>query len=489
VHRRLRGPFVALIALALTLSFQVNADASRSAPEPGEDQPTYTRAEAKEVLVEVKEVLDAPAEEAPARTDAGDLTMKLRDLFLARPYLTGADRRTADRLLSRKTAAANSAPTTARAAAPPMDCSTHFCVHYQSTSAKQKAWVKTTLDTLEHVWKVEVAFMDRAPLPDGGTAGNTDNPDNRLDVFLDDIGDQGLYGSCTGEEGASTSQVSAYCVLDDDYSKGEYGADPIESLRVTAAHEFFHAIQFGMDVRESLWFMEGSATWMEDHVYDSINDNYQYLPTSPIRHPRTSLDNRSSTFPYGSFIFFTYGAERKGASIVRRFWDAAVGDTTSYQAIYKVVGASSWRSYFATFGAWNTLPPHSYSERGGYPTPVFSSTKTFTSSSRSTGLQTVAIPRLAHSTLLLRPGSTLSTGANVMIWFNGPNTSTGTTALLQRRYLDGRVTYKMLSLGANGNGHILVKLNRKVLRSVVLIQSNTARSGGRQTFKVRAGLA
>ena len=54
-------------------------------------------------------------------------------------------------------------------------------------------------------------------------------------------------------------------------------SQPINALRVTAAHEFFHAIQFAYDVKEDLWFMEGSATWVEDEVYDSINDNYQFL--------------------------------------------------------------------------------------------------------------------------------------------------------------------------------------------------------------------
>ena len=44
---------------------------------------------------------------------------------------------------------------------------------------------------------------------------------------------------------------SAYCVLDNDFSAAEFGyPDPTLPLRVTAAHEFFHAIQFAYDLYE-----------------------------------------------------------------------------------------------------------------------------------------------------------------------------------------------------------------------------------------------
>ena len=337
MYKNLRGPCLVILALVLAFSAPLSADASPSSTGHSKAQakrPTFTHAEAKDVLSEAKAVLSPDAGDAvdPAvREDSGDLTMKLRDLDLARPYLTGADRRTADRLLSRDTAAAkvptSARPTSARPTALSVKCSTHFCVHYGTA---KPAWVQTTLDTLEHVWSVEVGYMGgRAPLPDGGTSSDPNNPDDRLDVFLQNLAPQGLYGGCTDDDGSSSSQVSAYCVLDDNYNYSEYGAPPLESLRVTAAHEFFHAIQFAMDVTESLWFMEGSATWMEDHVYDSINDNYQYLATSPIRHPRTSLDYESDTFPYGSFIFFTYATERQDPAIVRKFWESAVGGPTS----------------------------------------------------------------------------------------------------------------------------------------------------------------
>lgn len=487
VHHRFRGPIVALVALVLTLSCSLNAEATRTAVQPAGDRTTFTHAEAKNVLSRAKAILGGDSQKATTtRSSSGDLTMVLRDLYLARRYLGAADRSTATRLLSRDTAAAEARSN--KGTALKVKCSAHFCLHYGTDT--KATWATTTLDTLENVWKAEVGYMGRTPLPDGGSSSTAPgNPDARLDVTLENIGDQGLYGYCEPSDLNSTAtQVAASCVLDNNYSRSEFGADPLKSLQVTAAHEFFHTIQFAMDISESLWFMEGTAVWMEDYVYDSINDNYQYLATSPIRHPGTSLDSSSSTFPYGSFIFFTYSSERAGTSVVRRYWDGAVGPTTALSSIYSLVGASSWPTFFATFGSWNTVPAHTYSERAGYPSAVWSVSKTLSTRSPSTGYRTVGIPRLAHSNVLIRPDTKLSTSKHLLITVNGPNASLGTTALLQRRYVDGRVTHNRIRLDAYGNGHILISFNRKALRAVVVVLSNTSRSGGRHGFKVRAGV-
>jgi hypothetical protein len=415
---------------------------------------------------------------------SADLTMALRDLHLARPALAGAERRTANRLLSRSTPAANAQ--TAAAAALSRRCNVHFCVHYGATTTS--SWATTTLNTLSHVWEAEVPLMGRPPLPDGGTSTDPNNPDDKLDVFLEDLGDEGYYGYCSTDEATASTQVSAYCVLDDNFARAQYGAAPIDSLRVTAAHEFFHAIQFAFDISEDTWFMEGSATWVEDVVYDDINDNYQYLATSPIRHPRTALDQSVGTYPYGSFIFFTYATARHGADTVRRFWDMAIGRRTSLQAIYAVVGASAWSAFFTLFGSWNTLPLHSYQERASYPTPAWWLQKTLTARARSTGWQRVVLAHLGSSAMLVAPGSRLPVSKRLLIAIDAPPRSSGSAALIQRRWRDGRVTHTMLTLGADGNRSTLIHFNRKTLRSVVIVVANTNRYGVSRGFKVRASL-
>ncbi len=38
---------------------------------------------------------------------------------------------------------------------------------------------------------------------------------------------------------------------------------PIESMQVTAAHEYNHILQFNYDLFEQVWMYESTATWVE----------------------------------------------------------------------------------------------------------------------------------------------------------------------------------------------------------------------------------
>ncbi len=85
----------------------------------------------------------------------------------------------------------------------------------------------------------------------------------------------------------------------------------IECIQVTAAHEFLHAIQYGYDGYEEPWLLESTAVWMEEEIYDDINDHYQYM-NSWFNEPQKSLDHSGGTHWYGSWIFFEYIDEHLG---------------------------------------------------------------------------------------------------------------------------------------------------------------------------------
>ena len=97
----------------------------------------------------------------------------------------------------------------------------------------------------------------------------------------------------------------------------------IENIQVTAAHEFFHAIQFGYDGWEKTWLLEATAVWMEDEVYDDVNDYYLYL-IDWFEEPHLALDLDSDHW-YGSCIFFRYITEHLGDfSIIRKIFQNSV---------------------------------------------------------------------------------------------------------------------------------------------------------------------
>ena len=138
----------------------------------------------------------------------------------------------------------------------------------------------------------------------------------RFDVYLKELYHQGLYGLTVAEQRTPYNPhlYSSYLLLDNDFARSQYHANPMQEARVTAAHEFFHAIQYGYDATEDPWLMESTATWMEDQYDDSSNDNRQYLPWSQLRRPGTPLDtfDPGSFEQYGNWVFFEYLSEHFG---------------------------------------------------------------------------------------------------------------------------------------------------------------------------------
>jgi hypothetical protein len=152
-------------------------------------------------------------------------------------------------------------------------------------------------------------------------------------------------------------------------------------MQVTAAHEYFHAVQFGYDIGEDPWFMEATATWVEDEVYDRVNDNVAYLRQGPVGHPARSLDSRASGYFYGAWIFFRHVTERFPSSdaglpvVVRRMWrlaDAAGQDAPNLYSMAAVEQALSEQGsgtgdQLLRMAAANLHPRRWYDEGRLYP--------------------------------------------------------------------------------------------------------------------------
>ena len=305
---RTRAAAVLAAALVLLTGLVWSSGTSATAATAATDRPHhgYSRAQAEKLLAEVQQALapgKASARRAAARTPRRDLGLLLHRLQVARPALSEADQAAAidasQRPVPASAGCADYQPLLG--AKWTASASTHFCLHYRTAGAgaATPTWVQTTLSVLEHVYATEVSSLGyRKPLDDG---------DHLDDVFLDQIGDQGYYGFCTTDDGTATS--TAWCELDNDFAQSEFGAPPANSLRVTAAHEFFHAIQFAYDANDSTWFLEGTAVWMEDQVYPAINDYLQYLTYSQITQSEVPIDTTGTFERYGAVIFWKYLSE------------------------------------------------------------------------------------------------------------------------------------------------------------------------------------
>ena len=455
---------IAGVAVALVLSLP---SAAAARPRPADEGTTrgYTHAQARAILGRVERaVTRAPA----ARTDpARDLTLQLRDLRRALPALDSKERTLALGLIGLVVP-----PPSSSCGGGLFDAAirtTHFCVH----DAGNRPWAQTTADTLEHVWAVEVDGLGyRHPPLDG---------DGLFDVYLEEIGNRGYYGACAPAQNARHSTSS--CVLDDDFDPAEFGGAPaLNSLSVTAAHEFFHAIQFGYDTDEDTWLMEGSAVWAEEQVYPAINDYLQYLRFSAITHPETPEDYSGASsadlfYRYGAVLFWKFLAGQFGGpAIVRRVWEYADGERYSLEAVAGALGERGWSfgRAFARFGVWNTLPAGSYDDRELYPATPWWQVQDLSRRHRATGTRTVVLNHLSNAAMLIQPSGRLRRHTKLRISVDGPALAGIPQAAVQVRRRDGTVKVVDLPLNGAGDGSTLVRFDRRTVGAIAVTLTNAS---------------
>ena len=184
----------------------------------------------------------------------------------------------------------------------------HFTVHWDATLASPdvpkpypdasdaptldgtckaaSGWVKAVGAVADQVWSIEVdGFHFPAPPSDlhDGTLGG-DGGSGRYDIYLLNFADHGSPGLLGVNVQASGTRGVSYLAVANTYDDlpPSITTAPLDELRVTLAHEFFHAIQTGI-VRTRVyrfpqWITEGTAVWVESQVYPGIPDNFQYLP-------------------------------------------------------------------------------------------------------------------------------------------------------------------------------------------------------------------
>jgi len=218
---------------------------------------------------------------------------------------------------------------------------TYFHIHYDSGTLDPSLLITDYAESLDIAWDTEVVDFGWAAPPPGGFA--------KYPVLVTDLG-PGLYGfvaNTTLAPGGNnpntpwneTDAFASCMALNEDYSG--FPSSPQDSLDATTAHEFNHSIQFGYGAltgpnAADAALVEGGATWMEDEVFDTSNDNYNYLwpdftmsmgafPASPLPHP------------YSYWIVFRALTERYGPGpsggeqVMQDFWELTSQSLASNQ--------------------------------------------------------------------------------------------------------------------------------------------------------------
>jgi hypothetical protein len=336
------------------------------------------------------------------------------------------------------------------------------------------------LKIAEHVHQIENDKLGwREPRSDGRQGGRK----GKTDVYLSQIGGE-LFGYAAPDRGQATKEhriprhLHGYLVLDNDYSPFEYpGTKPLEDLRVTFAHEYNHILQFGYDAYQDPWFAEASATWMEDQVFNGIDDYLRYVRRW-ARLWETPL-TANSIKEYGSAVWNQWLARRYGPEIVRRAWAGAIDarpggfSVGSYERAIRAAGPSSLSHDFTRFAAavaeWRT-------GKG------FRESRLFPDAPRQGRLQLGGGPLtrlLNHTTfqlLRVRAGG----GRAVVVRLTAPRGTAAGLALVGRLGSErgGRVAYRIGY--RRGGGRLSVRLPRpgRFQRITAVVVNADARANG-----------
>ncbi|HEY8082233.1 MAG TPA: MXAN_6640 family putative metalloprotease [Solirubrobacterales bacterium] len=250
-------------------------------------------------------------------------------------------------------------------------CSLHFCVHWVAKGADAPKltdangvsdgdgvpdFVERVQGVAEHVHSIENDTLGwREPKSDGRQGGGS----GKTDIYLAQIGGE-LFGYAAPDRGQATQahrlprHLHGYLVVDDDYDRSEFpGGTQLGNLKVTIAHEYNHILQFSYDAYQDSWFVEATAVWMEDQVYDGLNDYWRYVRrwTRSYQVPMTV----NAIKEYGSAVWNQWLAHRYGRQLIRDAWDRAVEtqpggfSVSAYGSAIDAVGGSSFGRDFARF--------------------------------------------------------------------------------------------------------------------------------------------
>ncbi len=179
-------------------------------------------------------------------------------------------------------------------------------------------YVNRVSDYLNYAHSIYINDLDFDPPPPDDEIEN----DGLYDIYLTDVPalttPEYLSNYYPGREA-----YTSYIQLGYDLRTPHYPDDPLPFLKVCAAHEYFHAVQFAYRAYSSdstFWWFEACASWAEEIVFDEVNDAYYkldyYLPNL-----HKSLYQSEGFFTYGTWLYAQFLSDRFGVSIIRKCWE------------------------------------------------------------------------------------------------------------------------------------------------------------------------
>lgn len=182
-------------------------------------------------------------------------------------------------------------------------------IWYKKHQKKIAEMVRDAFDK-DRIYEKETTLMGRHPLSDNGEVGD----DAKIDFFFRKMGSHGLCEARV--EGSSRKTYPWIWINEDIKSKPDLVKD-------TAAHEFFHGIQYAFDSLEDTWWQEATATWAEHFVYPSLDIEQERLEEYFREFAMCrSLTTYDMSHEYGAYVFPYFLAQKYGNAMIKKIWEA-----------------------------------------------------------------------------------------------------------------------------------------------------------------------
>ena len=229
----------------------------------------------------------------------------------------------------------------------------------------------------DHAWRVEIDEIGfGAPPSDGNNGGSS-----AYDIYIEDLGPRGIYGLTVPENSAGSGgrfgRFTTFIIIDNNFSpldvtgegilqRQSYFEKDIRALRVTAAHEFHHAIQLGAygSVQSECSIHEFSSTWAEFRLHPDVYDLEQFIPNLFRNLDRYNFGNNDCDVGYHYGVFAQMLQARLGDAAMLNTWDAVKNSNNGYDALDEGLRTlnSSLADEYCAFSDW--LYHTGYRDRG-----------------------------------------------------------------------------------------------------------------------------
>jgi hypothetical protein len=198
-------------------------------------------------------------------------------------------------------------------------------------------WVERLADAMELAWET---------LEGLGFAEPYGSPDYYLDVYVANTGVRVRESESDPWQLVTLSSMyyaytdvhpsgACYFVFGEDYTPHTW--QPLAVLDAVAAHELFHAVQradypWNDEILvpnwlwwQEGWFLEASATWMEEVVYPEVDD-YAIFVERFLLNPQFPLNMKNGNHEYGAagyvgYLWLEHGAEDFWIEVLANSYD------------------------------------------------------------------------------------------------------------------------------------------------------------------------